>query len=34
VPTIGRRKSGKMGLTWQGGFMEDYKEAKQERENT
>jgi len=28
VPMIGRRKSGKIGLTWQGGFAEDYREAK------
>lgn len=33
VPMIGKRKSGKVGLTWQGGFMEDYKEAKENREN-
>lgn len=33
VPMIGKRKSGKVGLTWQGGFMEDYKEAKENKEN-
>jgi len=29
VPMIGRRSNGKLGLTWQGGFMEDYKDAKE-----
>lgn len=29
VPTLGRRKSGKLGLTWQGGFMEDYKDTRE-----